>query len=472
MISKIKFYLSKDNPRLEFVSDIVFLVYLAWVTIPFISVRIPFLFNLTSGGSIAIVYRAIGSLLFAGFFIAVMIVNRLKINKIYLISSAVLIFANLLGTLILPSSVIYGDGTIYSDGYISNNNYFHISEYSVGFVSIVKGLFRLSFGLVFGYIILFVFSKISGEKIIYKTSLAYVALLIFSCFMSLVLESGNFKTNPFLNLNLRSIFASKNDFGSFLVVGLLSCIFLIRKKIKFYKYFYIPLSIFSLFSIICGCKTSLLFSIIVLLYIIFSSVNKIEPLNKNAYKVIKIVLVVTTASAFLFFLLLVSGAFPSLSSLQSNIDFVLTHEVSYTMITRVQIWSLSFKNTSFYKVLFGQTWSYGPQYLRASTSFYIGTGFSSYHNSLICMYSLSGILGLAFYLLLLVKNIKISFYAQKNKNLAFFLLIILGLLLFSFVEDDLVFVSGSGFSLYYSLMLSPVGKKIRVTKENFMELRI
>ncbi len=472
MISKIKYFFSKDNPRLELISDIVFLIYLAWVTIPFISVRIPFLFRLTSGSNIAIVYRAIGSIIFAGFYLAVMLVNKHKLNKTYLIFSVALVLANILGTLILPSSVVYGDGTIYADGYVSNTHYFHISEYSIGLLSIVKGFIRLVFGLAFGYILLFVLPEVSGKKIIFKVTVIYVVLLIMSCILSFALEFNKFKINQILNLNLQSIFASKNDFGSFLVIGILSCLYIIKSKPKHYMFCYIPFFLFSLFSIICGCKTSLLFSIIAIIYIMFYFLKKLKRINSRLYLVLKSVLIFIIILLFLFFILLISGAIPLFSNLKNELDFIILHDIGYTLSTRLQIWTLSFKNTSFFKVLFGQTWSFGPQYLYASTSYYIGTGFSSYHNSLVCIYSLSGLLGLVFYLLILINCFRISYNNSKNGNLSFFILLVLGLVIFSFVEDDPIFISGSGFSLFYSLLLSPVGK-VRINYKNyFKEIRI
>lgn len=472
MIAKIKSFFSIQNSRLELISEIIFLFYLVWVTIPFVSTRVPILFNLTSGGSFAIVYRAIGSLVFAGFFAVVAIVNKFKVNKLYLIAAGTLLLTNIIGTLVLPNSVIYGDGTVYNDGFLTNNHYFHISEYTVGYFSILKGLFRIGFGLVFGYVLLFIVPKVVGKKLLKKVSIFYVGLLVLACFLSFILEMSKFKSGNILNLNLSSIFASKNDFGAFLIIGSLACLYLQQIKIKFYKLLYVPLGIFMIFSIVSGCKTSLLFAVIILIYILATLIKKIKSINEKMYKASQVIFVSFISLIFIFFILLLSNAFPSLSGLKQKVDFALSHDVAYTLTTRFQIWSLSFKNTNLFKILFGQTWSYGPQHLYASSSFYIGTGFTSYHNSLVFIYSVSGLVGLVFYVFLIIKSIQLTIDFKNLKMRSFLLLLFFGLLIFSLVEDDLIFISGSGFSLYYSLMLSPVGKEKGNIKDYVVEVNV
>lgn len=472
MIAKIKSFFSAKNSRLELISEIIFLFYLVWVTIPFVSTRVPILFNLTSGGSFAIVYRAIGSLVFAGFFAIVAIVNKFKVNKLYLIAAGILLLTNIIGTLVLPNSVIYGDGTVYNDGFLSNNHYFHISEYTVGYFSILKGLFRIGFGLVFGYVLLFIVPKVVGKKLLKKVSIFYVGLLALACFLSFILETSKFKSGNILNLNLSSIFASKNDFGAFLIIGSLACLYLQQIKIKFYKLLYIPLGIFMIFSIVSGCKTSLLFAVIILFYILATLIKKIKSINEKMYKISQVVFVSFINLIFIFFILLLSNAFPSLSGLKQKVDFALSHDVAYTLTTRFQIWSLSFKNTNLFKILFGQTWSYGPQHLYASSSFYIGTGFTSYHNSLVCIFTLSGLFGLVFYLLLIVKSLILNFNFKNYLLRSIIILICTGLFIFSMVEDDLIFINGSGFSLFYSIMLSPIGKEKAKTTDFLLEVNV
>lgn len=472
MKNRIKFFFSKDNRYLELVSEIIFFIYIVWVTIPFISSKVQLLRNITSIGNFAIVYRAIGSFLFTFFFSLVALINKFKINKPYLIVSGLLLLANIIGTIVLPNSVIYGDGTIYNDSFLTNNHFFHISEYTVGYLSILKGFFRIGFGLVFGYILFFIVPNLVEKKFLVKISIFYIFILLLCCFLSVILELPKFKSKNFLKLNLSSIFVSKNDFGSFLIIGSFACLYLLQIGVKFYKFLYIVLDIFLFFSIVCGCKTSLFFALIIFIYLYCTTVKKIGANNRVLGKVFKILGVLSIVIIFIFFILLLTNASPIFSELKQKVDFALSHDVAYTLITRFQIWSLSFKNTNLFKILFGQTWSYGPQQLYASTSFSIGTGFTSYHNSFIMIYSVSGLMGLIFYIFLIVKCIRIATNFKNIKMRSFLLLLLFGLLIFSFVEDDLVFISGSGFSLYYSLMLSPIGKEKGNKKDYIMEVKV
>ena len=161
MVTRIKEFFCVDNQRLRTVSLVVFLLYVLFVTIPFISTPIPFLWKLTSnGGIITVVYRAIISISFFLFFLLIAVLNKFKPNFVFLAFSFLLVFSTIVGFFVLPNSVIYGDGTSFNNGYLSNNNIFHFSYSAVGLLTYLKSSSRLFFGLCFGYVLLFIMPKI------------------------------------------------------------------------------------------------------------------------------------------------------------------------------------------------------------------------------------------------------------------------------------------------------------------------
>lgn len=451
-MEKISSFLKDHKQTINRLLPIILILYFVGVFLPNISGSIGL--SVLNSGLIKIVWRVSFALLF-GIYVAVSFIsNSLSLRKPLLILIS-LVFLILLVSPIVNLSYLSNTQSLY------NGNVQNLYSINTGFINILSylgnGVF-FTFFLVVGLFI--VFPEILKES---KKSLL---LLYFFVLIMVVISLLSFWIDKELYLNIlhldfssiysekgiASVFPSKNTFGLFLFTGLCCSFFLLKlnNNSTFVKVLLVLSCVLFTLIVMCTfCKSCIFAS----LFFYISELISSAYLNKSKKpKTFIIVLTLIFALLLFFILVLAVPSFHNAGILKYF--YTLVTGASGSMVGRLSLVELFFNEFGGYHTVFG----YGP-YLQNTVFSWVNTmggavSLDNLHNSFLMVLGNGGILYLFLYIFLIVYSIRICSRVKNKPQRCALISIMAGILLYSFFESNILFISGSSGTFIFSFLLA------------------
>lgn len=432
---------------------------------------IPVLYDFFGRQSVSLVIRLIASLAFVVYGFLVLVVYRIKLNKIYCFTSLGLVFLLVLSLLVSPR--------VYSS--ILNNGtyaYYTFVKYTIGIIDLLSGfsscIIDLIFGLMFLLVLPYVASKESAKPFVY---LIFV-FVIFECFFSIIYDfnkyrevfSGNTKVSGY-DINIAGSFNSKNQFGPFLIMGFCAgflLLFWYKHKLVWKALISTGIILIGIISILSLCKTALVsmlvFCIPMLAYLYLYCKKRHK--EKTYFIVLGIAIF---ALVILIILLNFFGNVPFLSLISKGFNVIFGDAFVKGLNTRFTAWAFSISTLGNYHAILGYPKGTLQYVLKIGTGGFVIYPHNGFIQQLLC-FGIFGLFLLFFSFYLLFK--RFSYIKEKSDK---YLLISLfaSILIFMFTETEIILLSASLLTFFFNISFSTLlNQNYKFRKELNYEIKI
>src|SRR5574344_496188 len=314
--------------------------------------------------------------------------------------------------------------------------------------------------LVFWLIVSFFPSVIKNKNQIIISLLPVIAIMIISCLFSYGYEFSKYLSlisgGSQYSISIQSFFHSKNAFGLFLFIGSVACTFVIfmTKKLR-YKWFFVPLIMFGITSLLIECRTAFLCIVILILGIcIYLLVKDFKThVKRNT-----IILSIVFGFGMIFALFMVVPTFHS-GSLENVYNFftkVFISIGSSTFSARSNTWALVLRVVSGPFIAIGYNETNSIYEMNIISIIENGnSSISDFHSGYVSWYAAHGIIGSLIYLAIIGWIVyKIIRIIKKDLSSGLLLLVIMiSCLIFMIPETYTMFVSISAYSFIINIIL-------------------
>ena len=270
-MARLSSYLENNKEKINKITPFVLLVYVSFVSFPYIFARIEVLDNIFSSSLTSYVIRGILISLYSLFGIALIIANKYKWKPHWLIMLSVLIILSIVNQYVSPS-VVKGY-TLYFTGRVQYKTVI------VGNYQRNLEIIRFIGNCLFLYFMLTAYPFSLKERKNFR--LIFIPTIVISLFAIIYTISieGEAFSNVILNKEgsdaIRSIFHSKNEYGIFLFEASAAITFLFyfdeNKKVR---WLIILVPIYLVIALLINCKAALLaIGLMLFLFYLYSSLR-------------------------------------------------------------------------------------------------------------------------------------------------------------------------------------------------------
>jgi len=388
----------------------VLFVYFIFSLFPTILPNIAFLPNIFSSSLIELAWKGALFIGLSVFFSIIFVFNHLKFNWKLAIPIAVYAIANLVVIALIPSSTI-----------LSSLNTGTLLEYEVIITTATKiaGLFQVLSTVVLTYIFFIILPKtILFKRQLFLLFYLMLGFLVISGFYSIIFEKGNIialftSDNPYL-YNIHSFFEDKNTYGKYLLGGIMISCYLASQS-RFKWQFGITALLFA-FLVTTLSKTPIIAAagLFVLLFIYYVFVRFERNIIFNSFLLL-----------FSLILIVYLGCLLTIPALQilpinSTIYHYLTVSVFQygigTVDSRVLIWQAAINLLQGWHLFFGYGEKIANIFLTGNVMVFNNYESYYFHNGLLQVANIGGLLYLALYLALFVYLFVVYFKIGKNNK--------------------------------------------------------
>lgn len=451
-------------------SIVVIMLYYYIGLLSYITVPIKPVYKLfTSGSSIAVIVRALMTIMIVLYCFIVIIVNKKKIQWRWAVLFTYILLFTLLSMAISPQT--------YNYMYISQRNYLvvYLIKSSAGF----NRLFTMFLSSISDFALAFCFLFIlpivlNNKKQILLLTLPIVIIGLLECVYSLITEREDYyklinMIDPQYggyNINIGASFGNKEDWGAFATVSFCSTIasyfcinsrktkwFLVKLFLLFSAFFIYIFTIASLCKTAIGAQT--LCIIVVSFYLLVASFRR----GYLRFIISLFVFIIFYMSILLF---LTVPLFHSVGFFDKIYKVISSYIISPIMggaaSSRTEIWTRFINNLRTYNLFFGLSKGGVATYSQAITV----EGQSAVHNGFAYFFGSYGLLGIAVYLVLLfivLYRIILLFKYDKGLTIMLFGLFV-SAFVFSLSEAEVLIVSGSNPIFIFNILLCSFSKGI------------
>ena len=475
MKDRVLFLLNKINKDfLVRITPYILISYFVLLLLPYIFAPMSSFYYFFLKTSINLTLRLFATLIISIFSVFVFIRFRPKIDKKYLYFSLGLIFILILSLIVSPKtyrSVITHDPYAYET----------LVVYEIGLIDLLSGLASCVVDIFFGLLFVFILPCVCTKQSL-KTFLLFVfGFMVFECLYSIGFEfkkyiatvSAGESVYGGYEIDISGSFISKNQFGSFLIIGFLSGFFASRwyyKDSKIFKFvIYSCLSLIGIVTVFSLCKTAIL-SLSLFFVSLFSL--RIRKLIKGK-RVAQISIIVSIFLLVIIFIILVMatplGTIGFFSKIQKGLKTLFVDSFSTAKESRYIAWLLSISMLFNYHLVIGYPKGSLQYVLRIGTNGYVIYPHNGFIQQALC-YGLFGLFVLFFLYSFILKRIRL----QDNKNeKKMWISLLLSSFIFMMTETEVILMSSSLLTFGFNVLLSsiPVGKSKKM-KENYYEFQV
>ena len=431
-------YLDSKKETINKFLPVFLLSYMTLLVLPYVFGRVDVLNNFFSSGISQLLYRFFSILYGAVYLLLIGLANKIRVKHQFIIGGCVLLLLFLISSIIGPHVFYDLDG-----------NYIDTAKWwwrLFGFVRFGAAI------VIFIFLVSFVPPVMKSHKAFNYSFYIIIGITLFAVLFSFVIEfdliKSLFNGADEHSIAIRSIFQNKNSYGLFLFLASLATSYLIFLNIEDLKYyfFYIPLIIFTMMSILIGCRTAFVSCLTLIVYLFIRSLIILKPLSKKAFYV---TISIIGVLAFLFILFMVIPALHQ-GSLK-GLYFVITYTFSKfgnSFVDRVSIWGATGKFMNWHYLLFGAN--------TTNSQFMIDiyTGYTDFHSCYVTWFVRTGIIGTMIYAALFIYVFYLIYKVIRKKPLegVLVLIFLLSSMLYSTPESAILFVSTSLYTFITNLV--------------------
>lgn len=443
----------------------IILVYFLLCLLPYISVPILPLYHFLIKSPVNIILRFVSSFIFVVYFALVFIIKQPKISKLYLLCSSFIFLIISISLFVSPreySSIVNTPPYAYST----------LFAYQIGWIDLMGGFASSIVDLIFGYLFIFVLPCIATKdnlKIIVYTIL-FISLLeiLYSLIVeykkySEILYKGNSDYGGY-DIDIRSTFISKNQFGAFLFMGFVSGFVAIdwycNKRI--FKIFICCITFFIAMAIILTlCKTAIISMVVFLLfYFVFLIYGLIK---KRKFRIL-IPVIVGLSLLGIFVIVLCTTNLHNLG-LFKNVVSLLNSTFIKAFEDRFYTWSVSLKMLNSYHIILG----YPKGTLLYALSMNTNNHNSFAHNGFIQQSLYYGLFGFLFLILIyVILIVRIVHWKTQIVNKKIYISTLISVFAFMMTESEIFIISSSLLVYLFNLIFTTIpfsGKEITICEK-------
>lgn len=426
---------------------------LSYITVPIPSINKIFV----SSSITAVVIRAAMCALVCVFSCAIVIKFKVKIKWSIFILFCFALIMMLVCILISPFTYQYS--------YISNYyNTVWIVKLNAGLPRTLAMYFSSVADFAFAFCLIFILpTVINDKKKLLFLVIPIVCIGLLECFYSVIKEKDsylyliNHPDDPFggYGHQIGATFGNKEDWGAFLTVSFVSAlagiIFLKdeKKPLVFQILLIVSMVIFTIFSVLSLCKTSMLAILLCLILIAIGLIVKSFYKNK---KIGFILLAIVFAIVFLFIVFLTTGGFgvPLLSKISDFLVKFIINRGESAVESRASLWLSYMQNVRGYNLFFGMGKTNVGMYTRSLSQ----DSQAGMHNGLAYFFASYGLIGFSIFVGLLIYSIYciVRLYSINHFYTFAFLGILLAGFIFVLAEAEVLIVSTSAPVFMYNVL--------------------
>ena len=431
--------LSRHKDRINKFLPIFLASYMVLLILPYIFGWAPSINHFFSTGISQMLYRFITMIYGCVYLSLIGIVNRIKIKPPYIIGSVVLVVLVTISSIVSPHTIYYLDGSKMID-----------IKWWWYLFDIIKFIIAL---FLFVAISFFVHPVMKSHKTFNIAFYFLLGITSFACIYSLIFEFDSlaalFKGEDEHLVAIKSIFQNKNSYGLFLFISSLSAAYIIftnNDDIR-YSLLLIPLLVFTLFSILVGCRTAFISQVVLIGYLFIRSIIILKGhSNKAFYTIVGIASVFIIL--FILFLSIPAMHSGSLNGLYRVILYTFS-EFGASLSSRMEIWKAvnNYMNGAY--LFIGANFT-NSQYLHRVYSPY-----RDFHSAYIKWFATSGIVGSLIYLALLayIFYLVVKLIKKEPFQGVLLLIFLLSVMLYSLPESATIFISTSLYTFVTNLVI-------------------
>ncbi|MBR0439800.1 MAG: hypothetical protein IJK27_03515 [Bacilli bacterium] len=475
MKDRISFLLNKINKDfLIRITPYILISYFALLLLPYIFAPIPSLYYFFLKTSVNLTLRLFATLIISIFSVSVFIRFRPKIDKKYLYFSLGLILILILSLIISPKtyrSVITHDPYAYET----------LVVYEIGLIDLLSGFASCVVDMFFGLLFVFVLPCVCTKQSLKPFLLFVFGFMVFECLFSIgfefkkyiaTLSAGDSAYGGY-EIDISGSFISKNQFGSFLIIGFLSGFFASHWYYKDSKIFriiiYSCLSLIGMVTVFSLCKTAILSLFLVFVFLFTLRIRKLIKEKRVA----QISFIILTFLLVVIFIILVMatpiGTIGIFSKIQKGIKILFVDSFSTAKESRYIAWLLSISTLFNYHLVIGYPKGSLQYVLRIGTNGYVIYPHNGFIQQVLC-YGLFGLFVLFFLYSFILKRIK----WQDNKNeKRMWISLLLSAFVFMMTETEVILMSSSLLTFGFNVLLSSIPvAEIKKMKEHYYEIQV
>lgn len=475
MKDRVLFLLNKINKDfLVRITPYVLISYFALLLLPYIFAPISSLYYFFLKTSVNLTLRLFATLIISIFSVFVFIRFRPKIEKKYLYFSLGLIFILILSLIISPKtfrSVITHDPYAYET----------LVVYEIGLIDLLSGLASCIVDILFGLLFVFILPCVCTKQRLKPFLLFVLGFMVFECLFSIgfefkkyiaTLSAGDSAYGGY-EIDISGSFISKNQFGSFLIIGFLSGFFASHwyyKNSKIFKIIiYSCLSLIGIVTVFSLCKTAILS---LSLFFIFLFILRIRKLIKEK-RVAQIIAIISTFLLVVIFIILVMatplGTIGIFSKIQKGLKILFVDSFSTAKESRYIAWFLSISVLFNYHLVIGYPKGSLQYVLRIGTNGYVIYPHNGFIQQALC-YGLFGLFVLFFLYSFILKRIK--WLDNKNEK-RIWMSLLLSAFIFMMTETEVILMSSSLLTFGFNVLLSSIPvTEVKKMKEHYYEIQV
>lgn len=452
----------------------VLISYFLLLLMPYIFAPVPSLYSFFLKSSVNLTLRLFATLIVFTFSVLVFLRFKPKINLKYLYFSLVLIAILILSLIISPKTY---KSVITHDPY----DFETLVMYEIGFVDLISGFASCVIDMIFGLLFVFVLPSICKKQNLKPFLFFIFGFIVFECLFSLIFEfnkyiatlSAGSSAYGGYEIDISGSFISKNQFGSFLVIGFLAGFVISRwyyKNLKTFKIIiYSCLCLIGIVIIFSLCKTAILSLIVFFVPYIIWHIRQLIINRKN----ICIIILLSAAAFVIIFIILIMatplGDIGIFEKIKNGIKTLFIDSFSTAKESRYAAWILSISTLFNYHIVLG--------YPKGSLQYVLSIGTNGYavypHNGFIqqmLCYGLFGLFVLFFLYGFIFKRIKdLDDKAERRLWIS----LLLSAFIFMMTETEVVLMSASLLTFGYNVLLSSIAiMKKKNLKEHYYEVQI
>lgn len=451
----------------------VFICYFVLLLFPYIFAPVSNLYSFFLRTPINLGLRGLALILIVCFSLLVYLKFKPGIEKKYFIFCLILIVILLLSLLISPKSY---SSIITHEPY----HYETLVFYRIGFISLFSGFISCISDMIFGFLFIFIFPHVCNKQNLKPFLMFVFIFIVLECLFSIVFEfkkyistlSGGDSAYGGYEINISGSFISKNQFGSFLVIGYIAGFLSLKWYFNDQRVMKILL-IFCLIliggvTVLSLCKTAIVSLVLFSIPLIFAGIRQTIKNKKYFAFAIAISAVLLIIAAIVFVILKPNNQFTFLNRIQNGIRTLFINSFSEAKESRYIAWFLSISTLLNYHMVIG--------YPKGSLQYVLKIGTNGYatfpHNGFIQQVLCYGLFGL-FVLFYLYSFIFKRIHYLNKKEKALWIALLLSVFIFMMTETEVVLMSGSLLTFGFSVILSslPNIQKSKIM-ENYDEVTI
>ena len=475
MKDRVLFLLNKINKDfLVRITPYILISYFVLLLLPYIFAPMSSFYYFFLKTSINLTLRLFATLIISIFSVFVFIRFRPKIDKKYLYFSLGLIFILILSLIVSPKtyrSVITHDPYAYET----------LVAYKIGLIDLLSGLASCIVDMLFGLLFVFILPCAFTKQSLKPFLLFVLGFMVFECLFSIGFEFKKYIATLSVGdsayggyeIDISGSFISKNQFGSFLIIGFLSGFFASRWYHKDSKIFKIIihscLSLIVIVTVFSLCKTAILS---LSLFLVFLFTIRIRKLIKEK-RILQISVIVSTFLLVIIFIILVIatplGTIGIFSKIQKGLKILFVDSFSTAKESRYIAWLLSISMLFNYHLIIGYPKGSLQYVLRIGTNGYVVYPHNGFIQQVLC-YGLFGLFVLFFLYSFILKRIK----SLKNKDeKRIWISLLLSAFIFMMTETEVILMSGSLLTFGFNVLLSSIPvTEIKKMKEYYYEIQV